>query len=526
MLESPTMPRPTRPNILFIVLDTQRRDRLSLYGHTRETSPYLDEFARDATLFERAVAPAQWTIPAHGSLFTGLYPNTHELTQAHQTLGEGHITLAEYLQAAGYHTVAFCNNPMLGILDNGLQRGFHHFYNYSGATPNRPVDMRRSHLRRKLAQRLRQTARQITNQFAHNDFLFRASLNPLVVPIWSRLVNYKGHTQRSVDDLLDYWGRHEDGGSSQPIFAFLNLMGTHMPYRPPGTALANMAPDVFNDKHTWRFMARHNADAAAWISPAEPPLADWERRTLEAFYDAEIYDQDRHLGRLLNQLKASGALENTLVIVTADHGEGHGDHDYLGHSFVVYQELVHVPLLIHYPQRFPARRVTTNVSTRRLFHTVLDMAGLHFDGAPGNPAADVQRLSLVNSLNGRPDSEGGIAFSEAFPPDNLLTILNQRQPDVVMRRQLTQTRRGVYHGDHKLALVGDAVENLFDVASDPAELRDVAADQPAVVADLQAHINDFLVKTRELPSQNGGAGPMHGVSPELRDNLRALGYLD
>ena len=116
-----------KPNILLIVLDTLRRDRLSGYGHTRETSPELDAFAARATVFDRAVSPAQWTIPAHASLFTGVYPSTHQLTEAHGRLSGMFPTLAEILHGAGYHTTGFCNNALLGALDNGLRRGFEHF---------------------------------------------------------------------------------------------------------------------------------------------------------------------------------------------------------------------------------------------------------------------------------------------------------------------------------------------------------------------------------------------------------------
>src|SRR5690606_17881243 len=97
-----------KPNILLIILDTLRRDRLSAYGHGRETSPALDAFAQDATLFERAIAPAQWTIPAHSSIFTGLYPSAHGVTQANGQLSGMHPTLAEILRGDGYETVGFC----------------------------------------------------------------------------------------------------------------------------------------------------------------------------------------------------------------------------------------------------------------------------------------------------------------------------------------------------------------------------------------------------------------------------------
>ena len=114
----------SRPDIVFIVLDTLRADRLSCYGHPAETTPHLDAFAASGVLFERAISPAQWTIPAHGSLFTGEFPATHGTTQIYDKHSVEHPTLAEHLTRFGYRTVGFCNNPLLGIIENDLDRRF------------------------------------------------------------------------------------------------------------------------------------------------------------------------------------------------------------------------------------------------------------------------------------------------------------------------------------------------------------------------------------------------------------------
>ncbi|MDQ7027518.1 MAG: sulfatase [Anaerolineae bacterium] len=514
----------SKPNILFIILDTQRRDKLSLYGHAANTSPHLDDFAQNATIFERAIAPAQWTIPSHGSMFTGVYPSTHMLTQAFHQLSASHPTLAEILRVADYHTAAFCNNPLLGLLNHGLQRGFDEFYNYAGATPNRPIDLSRSAIRRQLATWLRRLARYITNQFATRNFLFNGAVNPLLVPIWTRLVNFKGDSERSINDLIDYWQTYHAGHQEKPLFAFLNLMGTHTPYYPPPQALDRVAPKLRYDKNITQFMTRFNANAAEWLSPVEKPLADWQSHAMNAYYDAEIAHQDAHLGRLFDYLKQSGALDNTLVIIAADHGEGHGDHGFQGHSFVVFQELVHVPLLIHYPERFPKNKhITRNVSTRRLFHTILDITGITPPLAEDDPNAAVQDLSLITALNGRPDSERGIAYAEAFPPLNLVNVVERRSPNLLANLHLTKIRRGVYDGDHKLAIVGDRVESLFNVASDPSEERDVAATNPMVVESLQQKLQHFV---SEAQAQRFGSVDSGAVSDDVLDNLRALGYFE
>lgn len=521
-----------KPHILLIILDTQRRDRLSIYGYPHETSPQFDAFAADSTRFERAVAPAQWTVPAHASLFTGVYPSTHQVTQADHRLTSHYPTLAERLRDGGYHTAGFCNNPLVGILNNGLQRGFIDFYNYSGAAPNRPLDVQRSGMRKALSRQWRRFARAVSNQFAHSDWLFRVSLHPRITPIWTRSVNYKGHTERSITDLIGYIDQHRKH-RQKPLFAFLNLMGTHLPYRPPQDYLP---ADIRRSKAAYRVMSRLNADAARWASPVESPLSADEQHIIDAFYNAEIAHQDVHLGRLLRYLKTSGMLDYTMVIIAADHGEGHGDHGFFGHSFVVYQELVHVPLVIHYPARYPAgKQVMTNVSTRRIFHTILDAAGI-----AGNPVGmyndagtrsraplqhdhDVVSLSLVHALNGKPDVEQGIAFAEAFPPHTLVSVIQHRSPQLIQPLRLTHVRRGVYHNGHKLAVVGSAVEGLFDVNADPAERHNIAALQTPLVDHLRERIDTFV--------QSAEAQRLHGAPPGqmsvgMVEHLRALGYIE
>ncbi|GAB4511707.1 MAG: sulfatase [Anaerolineae bacterium] len=512
-----------KPDVLLIILDTQRRDRLSVYGHHQNTSPELDAFSTGATLFERAVAPAQWTVPAHTSMFTGLYPTTHLVTQANTQLSGSYPTLAEILQVEGYYTVGFCNNPLVGVLNNGLQRGFTDFYNYAGAAPNRPLDVRRHGMRRMLSRRWRRFAQTVSQRFAHSDWLFRVSLHPALTPLWTRYINYKGHTANSITDLIETLRQRrngEDHHARQPIFAFLNLMGTHLPYRPPQDFLPRSALS----KDAYRFMSRFNADAARWASPVESPLSAEEQHIIDSYYDAEIMHQDVHLGRLLRYLKDSGALENTLVIIAADHGEGHGDHDFFGHSFVVYQELVHVPLIIHYPAHFPVgKRVGTNVSTRRIFHTILQAAGIKPPLDEADPNGNIDQLTLLRATNCQPDSEGGMAFSEAVPPMTMVNTIRHRNPALIDRMNLLQVRRGVYLGDHKLAMVGDHVEGLFDVDADPAETQNIAAQHAPLVTELQGKINAFV---QDAAAHRADGSVIETVSDDVVDNLRALGYIE
>lgn len=517
---------PNQPNILLIVLDTLRRDRLSAYGCTRDTSPAFDDFSTHATLFDRAISPAQWTIPAHASLFTGLYPGQHRVTQGRSRLSGANPALAEILQADGYHTVAFCNNPLVSVLEHDLQRGFDHFYHYSTALPHRPFDTHQPKLRRDFIRWFRPYARRISNVFAQHDELFRLSLHPFWVRIWTDAINFKGSTPDSIDDIIAYWGAHHAGGARQPLFAFVNLMTAHLPYRPPQTSVDRVAPYLRNDKRAYQFMNRFNADAAAWASPAEPPLEDWQTQVIHDFYDAEIAYQDEQLGRLLTYLRESGMLDNTLVFIVADHGEAHGDHDLFGHGFVVHQELVHVPLLV-YGEGFPAgERIGTNISTRRIFHTILEQAGITPPLDEADPNANVRGLSLLRAVERDARSpEHDIAFSEAVPPETFLHVLSRRNPASIERLRLTLTRRGVYEGDNKLTVIGaNELEALYDVAADPTELRDASGEKPAQTRALQQKMAAFIAA---MDGESGGDGGGFGeVAPEVAEQLRALGYID
>jgi arylsulfatase A-like enzyme len=515
----------SRPNVLLIVLDTLRRDRLSAYGYPRDTSPAFDAFSTRATLFERAVSPAQWTVPAHASLFTGLYPSQHGLVQGSQKLSGMHPTLAEILRADGYHTVAFCNNPLVSVLEHDLQRGFDHFYHYSSAIPYSPRDLTRQGARADFIRWFRPHARRIANWFAQSDELFRLSLHPFWVNIWKDALHFKGDTERSISELIDYWDAHHAGGAQQPLFAFVNLMGAHLPYRPPQPFLDKIAPELRRDSAAYAFMNRFNNDAAAWASPNDPPLADWQHHAIDAFYDAEIAAQDAQLGRLLRYLDESGALDDTCVFIVADHGESHGDHGLFGHGFVVHQELVHVPLLVYGRDRFPAGlRVPTNLSTRRIFHTILDIAGITPPLDEADPNADVEGLSVYQAVNGTRSPEHNLAFSEAVPPSTFLHVLRHRNPASIERLRLRQTRRGIYAGDDKLTVVGDnEIEALFDVANDPTETHDASNERPGQTTALHAAMGAFIAS---VEAGDGGSEGFGAVSPEVEEQLRALGYIE
>ncbi|HQF70931.1 MAG TPA: sulfatase-like hydrolase/transferase, partial [Promineifilum sp.] len=315
------------PDILLIVLDTQRADRLGCYGHDRPITPNLDGFAACGALFERAVSPAQWTIPSHASLFTGLYPTAHGVTQSSQSLSSGRPHLAQVLRQLGYETVGFCNNPLVGVLNNGFKRGFGAFYNYGGAFPSLPRQSNPwpwplNRVAEGYTQFLRRISYPIQNFFGQSDLAFRVSLHAFLTPLWSKMANFKGQNERSVDDVVQFLEERETKPADRPLFLFLNLMETHLPFWPPGEFIDRVAPYFRESKAARTILRTWNREAYRWAAPLAEPLDELESRVLNDLYDAEVAYQDDYLGRLFAALAARGRSRDTLTIIVADHGDG------------------------------------------------------------------------------------------------------------------------------------------------------------------------------------------------------------
>ncbi len=525
-----------RPDIVLLVLDTQRVDRLSCFGHTRETTPNLDAFAAAATRFAHAAAPAQWTIPSHTSMFTGLYPAEHQTVQPFLRVPTGVSTLAERLRAGGYFTAAMCNNPLVGVVNNGLRRGFQSFLNYSGLMTSRPnqaavgrgpIDRYRQQFKRVVVDGMTR----LQDVFARSDTLLEFSFNPLMRPLWQTALSFKGNTGKSLRDAAQLLTTRREVAADQPIFCFINLMGAHIPYHPSLRNLERFAPLLRQSKVAQRYLRQFNGDVFGWLTPLAADMDEETRELLRSVYDAAVADQDEHLGVFFDQLRASGAFDRTQFIICADHGEHLGEKRFLGHSFSVYNELTHVPLIIRDPAGDLPRgaEIEHVVSTRRIFHTALTTAGLATD--------DERRLTLaVDATNeqGR-DPEHGQVFAEAMPIQNVLHLLQRRRPELIAELACDQPRRALWNGRYKLAQTGDQRAELYNTYDDPKEQLDLGPILPEEVETMQDMLNNFVARataTRANVADETGADPTAPTlvpdydDPQVQRRLHDLGYLE
>lgn len=523
---------PQKPDIIFIVLDTQRADRLGCYGHKRQLTPNLDRFARQGVQFMQGIAPAQWTIPSHASMFTGLYPTAHQVTQSNHSLSWDEPVLAEQLEAAGYETIAFCNNPLVGVLDNGFKRGFGRFHNYGGASPDpyrrfanfpSPVQKGLSVLADGFRKIIEPVSSHVTNYVGQSDWAFRLSVNALVTPIWSRLANFKGQNERSVRHLTSFFAERESAETDKPLFLFFNLMETHFPFWPPAQYIEQVAPYLLTDPEAQKIMQRWNREAYRWAAPLAEPLGELEERVINDLYDAEVAYQDAYLEQLLTLLNQRANADNTLTIIVGDHGDGLGDHDYVGHAFNTFQELVHVPLLLNWPQKIEAEAtITQPVSTRRVYHTMLEAAGVEWRNS-----AEAPHLSLLNAISGN-DPEHETAFAEAYPPLPMIHALENRQPELIERFRCDVLKRAIVQHNWKLMQVGAQRDALYDLQVDQLELDNLLGREgvSAETEALNLQLNAFIENAEQQRD-----GLTAGATFELHDErilqqLRGLGYIE
>ncbi|MGQ0641082.1 MAG: sulfatase [Gemmatimonadaceae bacterium] len=325
------------PNILVIILDTVRAASFGLYKGAPATTPRLLEWAREGVVFDNAYAPAPWTLPSHGSFFTGRYPGELEADWK-IPLGNTDSTLAEALRARGYATGAFVGNMHYTSWDSGLKRGFGAYHDYR-RTWNQTL-LSSSYTQTRLFRQLR-NARSLGGAF-------RALRNSdLSIDIKHTFDHKRAHEiSRS---FLDW----QTSLAGRPFFAFLNYFDAHRPYYAPQEF--RTFPKQAIDIHVYH-------GAIAWL--------------------------DSQIDALLDTLRSRGVLDKTLVIVTSDHGELFEEHGLSGHAHNLYRNVLWVPLFVRYPARVPSNvRVDATISLRDLPATVADLASLRHTPFPGTSLA-------------------------------------------------------------------------------------------------------------------------------------------
>ncbi len=435
------------PNVLLLVLDTVRARELSLYGFPRPTTPELERIARDGVTFRRAIATAPWTLPSHASMFTGHAPQDLSVSWR-RPLDTTFPTLAGTLAGEGYRTAGFVANMSYCSWETGLGRGFQHYEDH-------PLSWR---------------------QFLVESALIRWFLGSRLVH-WLRPID-QNFVRKSASDINRRFLRWlESSDSGRPFFAFLNYYDAHGPYQPPEPFRSAFAVGVprgdVSPLHRWN------------ANPIGPPPDSSIIAKEEAAYAASIASIDERIGALVDELERRGLLDETILIVTSDHGEEFGEHGVYDHGNSLYLDGLHVPLLIRYPAALPRGVwVEEPVSLAALPATVAELIGISQHGFPGPSwlakPLPAHAYSYVDRATGLP---------EWFP---------------VSRGDMASLVSDRWH----LIRDGDGSYELYDLVTDRWERTDLGTDstQSGVRDSLRALLDRAVPRSRPVPDPRRGSG--------------------
>jgi arylsulfatase A-like enzyme len=453
------------PNVLLVVLDTVQADRLSLYGYERPTTPNLERLAKRGVRFDLARATAPWTLASHASMFTGHWP--HELVDQWMTPLHGNVPmLAEYLGDRGYATAGFVANLVYCSQNTGLARGFTHYEDYilEKLAPLRTAGL------------VDQAAKNLYELITVFDIV---PLHPLRNFVHRWFVFDHRKDAASINRAFLRW-LPDRRQPNRPFFAFLNLLDAHQPY-----VLPRGAPHRFLNYYATN--DEYRAVYEQWQVLDKTKLPRSCIALARDSYDDCVSYMDDQLGLLFDELERRGVLKQTLIIVTADHGEGLGEHGLFDHGESLYRTEIRVPLVIVPPGGLnPSVVVDQTISLRDLPATIADLVG-QGKGSPF-PGESLARFWRDTGSAGTGSSrEQSPVISELTAP-NPLKPNQGRSP--ASRGPLISLAEGsfVYIRNE-----GDGSEQLFNERADPREIDDRAhlESMRPVLEKLRDHLDAF-----------------------------------
>jgi arylsulfatase A-like enzyme len=466
-----------KPNVVLVTMDTTRADHLSCYGYGKLTSPVLDKLVKEAVLFENAYATSPWTLPSHASIFTGKYPTSHGAHRSArfdrslsggywQILSDRHVTMAEVLREQGYRTGAvvagiFCSRMY------GVSQGFDYYYD---------VWPQMSHEVRHFL--VYQFARMVKNRIIALDSTIEA----------------RGWAAPPADKVNDIVFRWLARNHHEPFFLFINYFDVHSPYTPPEPYDTLFGSNELKTVY-WGMPDKLYEPVYGMVRT----LSQDEKEYFFSQYDGEIRYLDAQMGRLFNTLEKLGVYDDTIIIVTSDHGEGFGEHYLLYHLVsAVYDELTRIPFIVKYPKRANRKGfVAGRVSLVDIMPMVLSELGFPMpEGVQGKVGPRASGYVVAEAERGLPSpKEYGGRFN----------------------KEVT----ALYSGELKYIHSSDGADELYNLNLDPHELQNLMKDDPGVGREMRSQLEGVVESLRE----QGIEGEALEVDEGMEERLRALGYV-
>jgi len=480
------------PDVVIVVIDTLRPDRLGAYGCDRELTPNLDRIAAAGAVFRDCQSPAPWTAPSLISLMTSTRPGVHGVTHfpVPGTLAPRVRTLAEELQAAGYATAAFTEGGYAQA-SFGLGRGFDVYPGHAG-------DEDGFHSNVEAPSRLKATLDRaliwLAEEREEPRLLFVHTYevhHPLRPPESDLAALRPGYSEaqelETVRNIIDRWNRLQTIDE-----AGARALRRHSFHHDFANMPSVLGPDI---------LLRACAAVGVPLEKDRAQLSPDELQWLQDLYDAEVRYTDRELGRLFEALDRNPGPNGTVLIVTSDHGEGLGAHGRLGHGEDYSEELMRVLLMIRAPGVTPGP-VDELVRTIDVMPTALALAQVD----PEDPA--MQGRNLLPVL------QGSAAASE------------QAVGQALSSRGGRDPRRSIKRNGMRLVLNAATGERwLYDLEADPGEQQNLTDARPDVARELEARLREELRRDALLRQLLGDPGTSEELTDDQFDELKRLGYV-
>jgi arylsulfatase A-like enzyme len=445
--KNPSSIQAASPNIVLIVMDTARHDHCSFHGYEKKTTPILEELSKNSTIFHDAYTPAGWTSPAHASLFTGLFPISHGVSQENWICGDDLTTLAEILRDRGYETVGIVENPVLAS-PNNFDQGFQMY-----------------HETWKIKKKNQNTACEIFKEFVPNR------------------------------------------NKNKPFFVFFNFIEPHSPYNSSGPFYDTFISDP-------SIKLEHNMWIEYFLNKVN--FSNSQIKHLFELYDAEILYTDYLIGQVIYTLKNYDLWNDTVFIVTSDHGENIGDHNMMDHVFSLHESIIKIPLLIHYPKSFALGHHDFSPTLLiDIFPTLLKLCGIDIN------RFDYHGVSLVNS-----ERKNRKIFAEYYYPKQALELFPDDEKNHKRLEKYKRRIKAVIEGKFKLIWGSDGNHALYNLKEDPNEEKnlvnnDFYKNQKQLLLE---SLQDFVKKyhsNRNRSTKNS----LKEMDKKTLEELKSLGYI-
>lgn len=500
------MPDPPPPNLLLVVLDCVRATDFPGGSQAVDRMPFVEQLRAESVHYPRAASVAHWTIPAHASMFTGLYPWEHGVhAKGHLKLGAEVGRVPERLRAAGYRTLSISANglisPTLGLVDGCDEAAWGvSLFNRISDRPNPPQSLS--------GQAERSAALESSVRERFKAFSYWAAVVLARFPaLWdggTRVAMHLKHPANGhraamaqwLEPTVERWLAATP--RDQPVYCFINLLDAHEPY------LSD--PDVGASLRRWWEYASTRQDRLGWVVGAWEPSPE-EFRLLHELYRGMIRSLDRRLQRIVEAFRAAGRWENTMMVLTSDHGQAFGEHGALFHILGVDEAELRVPLFVRHPYG------AGKGETARGWASLIDVAPTLLEAGGAAPLGFSSDPVSLGTLLDAPRSGPVLAMSDGIvhDPDR------QRIP-LERRRAIDRFLVAAYDEDRKVVVDPESGEvRAYDIVRDPQESRNLwDSERPefAALADSAAQVGRRIL-----------SGPDASVPTDVEDRLRSWGYI-